>query len=191
VFAHWPGNFKGNGDYINASLYFELKTFLHGLLVVEDKLSMAHSLETRVPFLDDELVKFAMRIPPRHKLRNLQPGTKVDENQPGKRLIYERETNDGKIVLRQAMSRLIPREITERTKQGFSAPDASWFRGESIDYINHLLRDPKANIYEYLEPSYVTAILDQHCSGRVNKRLLIWSLLSFEWWLRKFMISHG
>ena len=187
VFARWPGDFKGNGDYINASLYFELKTFLHGLLVVEDKLSMAHSLETRVPFLDDELVKFAMRIPAQHKLRNLGLPAKVDENQPGKRLLYEQQTSDGKLVLRQAMSRLIPREITERTKQGFSAPDASWFRGESIDYINRLLRHPKANIYEFLEPKYVNEVLDEHCSGRMNKRLLIWSLLSFEWWLQKFI----
>jgi asparagine synthase (glutamine-hydrolysing) len=159
------------------------------LLVVEDKLSMAHSLETRVPFLDDELVKFAMKIPAQHKLRNLGLTMKVDENQPGKRLLYEQETNDGKMVLRQAMSRLIPREITERTKQGFSAPDASWFRGESIDYINRLLRNPKANIYEFLEPKYVNDVLDEHCSGRVNKRLLIWSLLSFEWWLQKFIAN--
>lgn len=187
VFARWPGSFNGNGDYINASLYFELKTFLHGLLVVEDKLSMAHSLETRVPFLDDELVKFAMQIPARHKLRNLELTMKVDENQPGKRLLYEQETNDGKMVLRQAMSRLIPREITERAKQGFSAPDASWFRGESIDYINRLLRDQDAMIYDFLTFEYVGAILDEHCSGRANRRLLIWSLLSFEWWLRKFM----
>ena len=85
------------------------------------------------------------------------------------------------------MSRLIPREITERAKQGFAAPDASWFRGESIDYINRLLRDRKANIYQFLEPAYVTQILDEHCSGKVNRRLLIWSLLSFEWWLRKFI----
>jgi asparagine synthase (glutamine-hydrolysing) len=190
VFARWPGSFKGNGDYINASLYFELKTFLHGLLVVEDKLSMAHSLETRVPFLDNELVNFAMQIPAHHKLRNIERAPRVDENQPGKRLIYEKETSDGKTVLRQAMSRLIPREITERAKQGFSAPDASWFRGESIDYINRLLRDPKASIYEFLEPKYVTQILDDHCSGRVNRRLLIWSLLSFEWWCRQFLAGR-
>lgn len=151
---------------------------------------MAHSLETRVPFLDDELVNFAMQIPVHHKLRNIESGMRVDENQPGKRLIYEKETSDGKTVLRQAMSSLIPREITERAKQGFSAPDASWFRGESIDYINRLLRDPKASIYEFLEPKYVTQILDEHCSGRVNKRLLIWSLLSFEWWCRQFLAGR-
>src|SRR6266403_524638 len=58
-------------DYINASLYFEAKTFLHGLLLVEDKLSMAHGIETRVPFLDNDLVDFAMRVPVPYKLREL------------------------------------------------------------------------------------------------------------------------
>jgi asparagine synthase (glutamine-hydrolysing) len=184
VFDTWTGRFHGNGDYVNVSLYFELKTFLHGLLVVEDKLSMAHSLETRVPFLDDELVEFAMRIPVGYKLRNLEHAVRIDENLPGK---YRLQTNDGKAVLRQAMSRLIPREITQRTKQGFSAPDASWFRGESIDYINRVLRNPKAMIYEFLEPRFVAEVLDQHCSGQLNRRLLIWSLLSFEWWCRCFL----
>jgi asparagine synthase (glutamine-hydrolysing) len=190
VFDTWPGQFHGNGDYINASLYFELKTFLHGLLLVEDKVSMAHSLETRLPFLDNELVEFAVRLPVHYKLRDLQRPLHMDENLPGKRLLYELQTNDGKAVLRQAMARLIPQEITERTKQGFSAPDASWFRGESIDYINRLLRDPRAVIYEFLTPAYVAEVLDEHCSGRVNRRLLIWSLLSFEWWCRTFLVNR-
>lgn len=187
VFDYWPGQFRSSEDYINASLYFELKTFLHGLLVVEDKLSMAHSLETRVPFLDNELVEFAMRVPAQQKLHNFNRSIQVDENQPGKRQLYEQKTSDGKLVLRQAMSRLIPKEIAERAKQGFSAPDASWFRGESIDYLNRLLRDPRAMIYEFLNPQYVSRILDEHCSGRINHRLLIWSFLSFEWWCRRFL----
>jgi asparagine synthase (glutamine-hydrolysing) len=187
VFRDWPGELRGREDYINASLYFELKTFLHGLLVVEDKLSMAHSLETRVPFLDNDLVEFAARVPVSHKLLNLGGAAHVDENTAGKRLIYERETSDGKAVLRRAMRKLIPPDISQRAKQGFSAPDASWFRGESIDYINRLLRNPKAVIYEFLSRSYVSGVLDEHCSGRVNHRLLIWSLLSFEWWCRSFL----
>jgi asparagine synthase (glutamine-hydrolysing) len=187
IFAGYTGRFHGNGDYINASLYFELKTFLHGLLLVEDKLSMAHSLETRVPFLDNDLVEFAMSIPMTYKVRYAKETVHIDENLAGKRRLYELQTNDGKAVLRQAMSRLIPRDITERTKQGFSAPDASWFRGESIDYINRLLRNPKAMIYDFVKPEYVTKVLDEHCSGSVNRRLLIWSLLSFEWWCRSFL----
>jgi asparagine synthase (glutamine-hydrolysing) len=186
VFRSFPGALRTNEDYINASLYFELKTFLHGLLVVEDKLSMAHSLETRVPFLDDDLVELAVRIPVRHKLRNLEQRAHVDENTPGKRILYEQETSDGKAVLRRAMARIVPPEVTARTKQGFSAPDASWFRGESIDYITRLLRQPRARIYDFINPAYVAQVLDQHCSGQVNRRLLIWSLLSLEWWLASF-----
>jgi len=87
------------------------------------------------------------------------------------------------------MGRLIPAEVSDRNKQGFSAPDASWFRGESIDYINRLLRNPRASIYEFMEPAYVADILDQHCSGKVNRRLLIWSFLCLEWWLRQFFAS--
>jgi asparagine synthase (glutamine-hydrolysing) len=188
VFAQGEPPLDSLEDVVNASLYFEIKTFLHGLFVVEDKLSMAHSLETRVPFLDNSLVDFAMRIPPGYKLRHLAQAPEVDEDEPGKMIRYRvQPTADGKVVLRQAMARLIPQEITERTKQGFSAPDASWFRGESIDYINRLLRNPKAMIYEFLTPEYVSEVLDQHCSGRANRRLLIWSLLSFEWWCRQFL----
>jgi len=177
-----------NEDFVNASLYFELKTFLHGILLVEDRVSMAHSLEARVPFLDNDLVEFALHLPPRFKLRHLdripQP---VDEDEPGKRLRYYQTTGDGKWILRQAMRPLIPAEVAERTKQGFSAPDASWFRGESIDYVNRLLRDPKACIYEYVNPGYVARQLDEHTGGRQNRRLFIWSLLSLEWWLRTFL----
>jgi asparagine synthase (glutamine-hydrolysing) len=188
VFKNYYGSFHNNADYVNASLYFELKTFLHGLLVVEDKISMAHSLETRVPFLDDDLVEFAVCIPPKYKLKNLDRiVAPMDENNQAKRQIYENETSDGKTVLRRAMGRFIPPEIADRAKRGFSAPDASWFRGQSIDYINRLLRDPKARIYDYLSPAYVTDVLDQHCSGVGNRRLLIWSFLSLEWWLRNYL----
>jgi asparagine synthase (glutamine-hydrolysing) len=177
---------EGTDDMVNASLYFECKTFLHGLFVVEDKLSMAHSLETRVPFLDNDLVNFAMRIPPRFKLRDLENAPRVDENAPAKQAYLSR-TNDGKVVLRAAMSRVISEEITSRAKQGFSAPDASWFRGESIDYINGLLGDPKARIYGFLRPAYVGQRLAEHTRGEKNHRLFIWSLLSFEWWLRTYL----
>jgi asparagine synthase (glutamine-hydrolysing) len=187
VFDGFPGTMEERDGYVNGSLYFELKTFLHGLLVVEDRLSMAHGLETRVPFLDDDLVDFAVRLPPSLKLRSLDDFQRVDENVVGKRQQYELTTNDGKQVLRRAMERMIPAEVTERAKQGFSAPDASWFRGESIEYIDRLLRNPKAMIYEFIEPRFVRDVLDDHGSGKSNRRLLIWSLLSFEWWCRTFL----
>jgi asparagine synthase (glutamine-hydrolysing) len=175
-------------DYVNASLYFEIKTFLHGLFVVEDKISMAHSLETRVPFLDNDLVDFACRLPPQYKLRNLDQVSRiVNENEPGKRLLYDRQSQDGKMVLREAMKCVIPVDVTNRVKQGFSAPDASWFRGESINYVNKLLRDPKASIYNFIEGKFVAKRLDEHSAGQHNHRLFIWSLLSFEWWLKRFL----
>ena len=173
---------------VNASLYFELKTFLHGLLLVEDKVSMAHGLETRAPFLDNDLVDFAMKVPVSTKLANLDRVVEiVDENDVGRRQRQNVKSGDGKQILRRAMGRLIPPEIADRQKQGFSAPDASWFRGESIDYINKLLRNPSARIYDYLEPIHVGQKLDEHTFGKTNHRLFIWSLISFEWWLRKFV----
>ncbi len=175
-------------DYVNRSLYFEAKTFLHGLLVVEDKLSMAHGLETRVPFLDNDLVDFAMRVPIRYKLRNLGEVIRINENEPGpKTQQYFQKTNDGKNLLRKAATRYVPEQYANGTKQGFSAPDGSWFKGESIDYIQSLLFDKRARMYDYIQPETAQAMMKEHFCGQQNKRLLIWSFLCFEWWLRTFM----
>ncbi|MBW1972641.1 MAG: asparagine synthase (glutamine-hydrolyzing) [Deltaproteobacteria bacterium] len=187
VFSKNHLGLKSFEDAINLSLYFEAKTFLHGLFIVEDKLSMAHSLETRVPFMDNELVDFGTTIPPRYKLREIERILKIDENEPGKLKRYYEQTGDGKIILRKAMSKIIPEKITNRVKQGFSAPDASWFRGESIDYIKKLLLDKKARIYNYFNYDFVNNKIQEHISGKRNNRLLIWSFLSFEWWIREFI----
>jgi asparagine synthase (glutamine-hydrolysing) len=174
-------------DYINHSLYFEAKTFLHGLLVIEDKLSMAHSLETRVPFLDNDLVDFAMQIPVSLKLGQIEEVMRINENEPGKLRKYFEKTRDGKLILRKVMERHIPRDITKAVKQGFSAPDASWFKGDSIDYVKSTLYKSNANIYEYFDREVVKELLDEHLEGKFNRRLFIWSLLNFEWWLRKYL----
>lgn len=174
-------------EYVNCSLYFESKTFLHGLLEVEDKLSMAHGLETRVPFLDNDLVDFAMRVPVGLKLKNLNEAIRLNENQSGaKEQTYFEQTNDGKILLRQAFSRYVPQDYSNAPKLGFSAPDATWFKGQSIDYIRDLLFDKKARIYDYIEPKVAQSLMNEHFSGTTNRRLLIWSLLCFEWWNRVF-----
>ena len=174
--------------YVNHSLYFEAKTFLHGLLIIEDKLSMAHSLETRVPFLDNDLVDFAMQIPVKLKLANLSDVIRINENEPGaKPQKYFQKTKDGKILLRKVMKRYIPDKITEGIKQGFSAPDASWFKGESIDYVRNTLFDGNARIYDYLDRKAVQCLVEEHFQGKANRRLFIWSLLSFELWCRRFL----
>jgi asparagine synthase (glutamine-hydrolysing) len=168
-------------DYVNHSLYFECKTFLHGLLVVEDKLAMAHGLETRVPFLDNDLVDFAMQLPVNLKLGNLQEVLQINENTPANKLAkYFQKTNDGKLLLRKMMSEFLPTDITDREKQGFSAPDASWFKGESIDYVTRRILDPRARIYRVLDYAAIKEQLDEHLEGRTNKRLMIWSLLNLE-----------
>jgi asparagine synthase (glutamine-hydrolysing) len=171
-------------DYINHSLYFEAKTFLHGLLVVEDKLSMAHGLETRVPFLDNDLVDFAMRCPVSLKLNNLTDVVRINENEAGdKQARYFQKSRDGKQILRDVMQRYIPEEITRAEKQGFSAPDASWFKGDSMEFVRRTLLNGDARIYKLIDRDVVQQLIQQHLTGAQNRRLLIWSLLNVEQWL--------
>ena len=173
------------GGYINQSLYFEAKTFLHGLFVVEDKLSMAHSLETRVPFMDNDLVDFAMRCPVDLKLNNLNEVLRINENELGdKQQKYFSKTNDGKQILREMMSRYIPESITNAAKQGFSSPDASWFKGDSIDFVHEMLFDDRAPIYGLLDYQATTELVQEHLNGERNRRLLIWSLLNVNQWMQ-------
>ncbi len=174
-------------QHIQNSLYFEIKTFLPGLLLVGDKLAMANGLEERFPFLDNDLVDFAQKIPVRHKLANLEQMKKVDENEfRDKRKVYS-EFSDGKNVLRQAMMEFIPERIINRRKQGFSAPDESWYRGENANYVKELLLSKRAVSAEFIQPSFIERIVNEHLNQRINHRLLIWSFLNFEWWCRKFL----
>ncbi|EAY29766.1 asparagine synthase (glutamine-hydrolyzing) [Microscilla marina] len=174
-------------EHIQNSLYFEIKTFLPGLLLVGDKLSMANGLEERFPFLDNALVDFAQKIPVKHKLGNLESFKKLDENLfSDKRKVY-REFNDGKNVLRKAMYDFLPDKIINRKKQGFSAPDESWYRGENAQYIKELLLNKKTLSSEFINPDYTKKIIDEHINQKVNHRLLIWSLMNFEWWCKIFL----
>jgi len=101
VFLQHENKLETREDYVNHCLYFEARTFLHGLLVVEDKLSMAHGLETRVPLLDNDLVDFAMRCPVKLKVRDLSVTERIDENTGGnKRKPYLSRNSHGKSVLR-------------------------------------------------------------------------------------------
>jgi asparagine synthase (glutamine-hydrolysing) len=184
VFANHDNRLERPEDYINHSLYFEAKTFLHGLLVVEDKLSMAHGLETRVPFLDNDLVDFAMRCPVGLKLNNLHEVVRINENEPGdKQGKYFMKTRDGKTILRDVMRRYIPEDIADGVKQGFSAPDASWFKGESIEYVRKMLMSGRPRLYDILDREATQALVNEHLNGEQNRRLFIWSLLNVEHWL--------
>ena len=83
------------------------------------------------------------------------------------------------------MSRVLPAEIVRAEKQGFSGPDASWFKGESIEYVRERLFDGSP-IYSFFERSDVERLVNEHLTGAHNRRLLIWSLLNLEEWLRIF-----
>lgn len=164
--------------YINKSLYFESKTFLHGLLTVEDKLSMAHGLEVRVPFLDNDLVDFAMRLPVAMKLKLPAMPDRLDENEPGpKSAKYFLRTGDGKLLLRKALTPFVSKAVSEAPKQGFSGPDASWFRGDSMKYVSERLIKKDPALFDYMDPAAVRGMVMEHLEGKTNRRLLIWSLL--------------
>ena len=178
-------------DHVKNSLYFEAKTFLPALFLVGDKLAMAHSMEERFPFMDNDLVDFAQKIPVRYKLGKFDEMTRIDENDLGKLRRYEMQFDDGKNVLRKSMSRILPKQILQRKKQGFSAPDESWYRGENFQYVSSLITDKKkSRLREFINPAYIDKTLDEHCNQNVNHRLLIWSFICLEWWLRHFVFNE-
>lgn len=171
VFEKFEHKSLSPDDCFNMSLYFEAKTFLHGLLTVEDKVSMAHSLETRIPFLDNDLVDFALTLPKSLKIN--KPKVVIDENDVKAKMLSDK----GKIVLRKVLSNYLDESIYQFKKQGFSSPDASWFRGESIDYVEKSLKMLPEDIFNH---KVTSALMAEHKLGKKNNRLAIWSLLYLE-----------
>jgi asparagine synthase (glutamine-hydrolysing) len=122
------------------------------------------------------------------KINNLANVIRINENEPGnKSAKYFNKTHDGKQILRDVMQRHMPSDIVKAEKQGFSAPDASWFKGESIDFVRSQLLNGSARIYSFLDRDAVEDLVNQHLDGRANRRLLIWSLLNTEQWLKTFI----
>jgi asparagine synthase (glutamine-hydrolysing) len=164
---------------LHRALHFEFRTFLHGLLITEDHISMAHGLEARVPFLDNRLADLAWRLAPSVKT---DPAALLAGPRDG-----QIDSADGKKVLRRAMESFLPREFVYQQKQGFSPPDENWYRGPSMDYIKSILFDHRARERPWFDHAFVEARLHEHFEGRRNHRLLIWSLLSVEWIQRHFV----
>jgi asparagine synthase (glutamine-hydrolysing) len=135
--------------------------------VVEDKLSMAHSMEARVPFLDNELVDFSLRLP--GALKN--------------------SSKEGKLLLRHATRNLLPEALVRKPKQGFSPPDRTWYKGRNLQYVREILLDQTTLSRGIFRPSFIERTIDEHTHGRTDHRLLIWSLLCAEWWQRVFVDS--
>lgn len=149
---------------LEAMLYFEFKTYLHGLLVLEDKLSMAHSLETRVPFLDNALVDMMLTVPADAKLFG----------------------DRSKDLFRRAMAPVLPAQVVGRKKTGFAPPQAAWFRGAQAGYVASVVLSERALSRGVVRPDVVARYVERHKAGESDHRLLLWTLLCLEWWHRIF-----
>jgi asparagine synthase (glutamine-hydrolysing) len=185
VFKNYKGKLESEEDYINKSLYFEAKTFLQGLFYIDDKLNMSHGIESRVPFMDNDLVELAQKIPAKYKIKNLKSVIKLDENETAKSKKYFIQSNDGKNILRKALSELLPQEVIELKKQGFSAPDESWMRGSRKAYIEDILED--SDLEKIFNMNYFKDKFNEHVKQKENNRLLLWSLVS----INSFMKNIG
>lgn len=162
---------------LNTYFLFEMKTFLQGLLIVEDKASMASSLEIRVPFLDNDLVDLAFTIPAHLKIGNSQ----INANQLGYGLGSNEQSRftDNKKILRESIKDIVPNTILNMPKQGFSPPFELWYRNEFHDYLNSVVFTKNSNLSKYLDISLATKKFEDHLAG-ANYRSFIWGALAFE-----------
>lgn len=153
-----------NKNWLSALQYFDLKSYLPlDILTKVDRMSMAHSIEARVPLLDHKLVEFAATVPPELKLRRGMT----------------------KYIFKQAMSGIVPDEILSRPKRGFAIPLGRWFRGQLGNFVRDLLLSTKSRQRGIFNSAYVEQLLRMHELGR-DLDLQLWTLISFELWCRTF-----
>ena len=144
----------------------DFETYLpEDVLTKVDRMSMAHSIESRVPLLDNEVIEFASTLPSQLKIRN------------GQR----------KHVLKEAVRTLLPHEILDRKKQGFGVPLGVWFRGGLTDVFSDVLRSSRTRQRGYFEPRFVDRLVHEHLTGRRDHTLRLWQLLVFELWHRQYV----
>lgn len=152
-------------DPLSRMLYFDTKTWLvDDLLIKADRMSMAASLELRVPFLDHRLVEFAATVPSKYKIRG----------------------NNTKYLLKKAMENLLPDIIINRKKMGFPTPLEIMFKKELFDYAADMLLSNETRIREYFDQGYIGRILEEHRSGSASHHKLIWQLVVLEEWHKQF-----
>lgn len=149
-------------DVISRMLYFDIKTWLvDDLLIKADRMSMAASLELRVPFLDYRLVEFAATIPSHYKVRN----------------------NQGKYILKKMMEGLLPNNIISRKKMGFPTPLKMMFENDLSDYASDLLLSDNARIANYFTKERVSQLMNEHTSKQHDHHRILWQLVVLEEWL--------
>jgi len=132
------------------------------ILVKVDRAAMANSIETRAPFLNNELVNFALTLP---------LSMKINSN------------GQGKILLRDILCKYVPKKMIHRTKAGFGIPIDSWLRGSLKEWANDLINKKKINDQNYLNFELINKEWKQHLSGEKNNHHKIWNILMFQSWL--------
>jgi len=153
-------------DFLNQMLYVDCQTFLPDLnLDYSDKLSMACSIETRVPLLDNEVVDFMHRVPPQLKIKRFTQ----------------------KYLLKKAMEPMLRSDVIHRRKAGFGLPVRSWVRNDLRDMVNDLLSEKRVRQRGLLDPMTVTRVLRENERGERDYTLPIWALLVLEVWQQEFL----
>jgi asparagine synthase (glutamine-hydrolysing) len=153
------------GDLLQKLLYTDIKTYLVELLMKQDNMSMAASIESRVPFLDHMLVEFAINIPQRYQVEGLA----------------------GKRILKKAVEDLLPHSILYRPKLGFPTPWSGWLAGPSLDRIESLLTEPRSEARNLFRPAAVSRLFQEHRTKHRDHYDRIWRLLNLELWFRVFL----
>lgn len=165
VFAQHLGQCRAS-DPLNRMLYCDTKTWLVDYLLLRgDKLTMANSLEARVPLLDHKLVEFAAKLPAKFKLQG----------------------KERKYLLKKFAATLLPEEIIHRKKQGFPIPIEQWLRKEARSLVRDTLAPERIKMRGLFSPAFVANLIDAHESGYADYSTEIWGLVSFEMWQQKFM----
>jgi asparagine synthase (glutamine-hydrolysing) len=156
---HWNAS---SGDLLHRLLYTDIKTYLVELLMKQDQMSMAASIESRVPFLDHELVEFTASIPAQYDTKGLA----------------------GKFILKSAVEDVLPRDIVYRQKMGFPTPWAFWLAGPQLDDLERLLLEPRTRERGYFKSDVVQRLFAEHRAARRDHGNRIWRLLNLELWER-------